>query len=247
VEDRIAVFGDVHGRVDMLRELLIRLDEAYPGIDIYSTGDLVDRGYASKDTVDLIIKAGVKPVRGNHDDVFDMVMNRPKVGDLQMHLCQSMKGIITAKSYGVEVVSQYDDIGVRYRDVVPVEHKRFFEGLPLFICIYAGGHNYVITHAGLAEYNWLDAVDEYKDEELELEDLIALAMNDNREEVLWNHKMSGYALIPGYTQIVGHLPVKFPRISEDVIMIDTGCGKDGHLLTAIILPDNILIQVTDAG
>lgn len=245
--DRIAVFGDVHGRVDMLRPLLKEIKSRYPGIEIYSTGDLVDRGYASKETVQLCIEEGVKPSRGNHDDLFDMVMNRPKVGDLQCHLQSGMKGMITARSYGVEVNSQYDQIGDVYRTVVPIEHKRYFESLPLYQCVYAGGRNYLICHAGLAEYNWLDAQDEYKDEELELEDLIALAMNDNAQEVLWNHKMSGYARIPGYTQVVGHLPVKFPQITEDVIMIDTGCGHDGHPLTAIILPDNVLIQVQDEG
>lgn len=246
-ENRIAVIGDVHGRVDMLRPLLKEIKSRYPGIEIYSTGDLVDRGHASKDTVQLCIDEGVKPVRGNHDDVFDKVMNTPKVGDMAMHLHPGMKGMATANSYGQEGTAAWQIVAEDYRSAVPQEHKNFFRDLPLHRCLYVDGHNYLISHAGLADYSWLDASDEYKEEELELEDLISLAMKDNEDEVLWNHKRSGYARIPGYVQVVGHMPVKFPQISDDVIMIDTGAGHDGRPLTAIILPDNILIQVQDEG
>jgi serine/threonine protein phosphatase 1 len=243
--ERVAVFGDVHGRPDMLSALLIEIRKQFPGIEIYSTGDLVDRGYNSNAVVGLIIQAGVKPVRGNHDDVFDRVLNDFKPGDLAIHLYDGMKGMPTARSYGLDVKSPWQVELSEYLAAVPDEHKAFFRSLPVSRQLYVGGRNYLISHAGLSEMSWLDAQDDFKNEEFELEDLIEYAVQEHLDDVLWEHKRRGYARIPGYTQVVGHLPVTEPYISDDVIMIDTGCGHDGRPLTAIILPDNILIQVTD--
>lgn len=241
--DRIAVFGDVHGCVDLLKKLLAKIEEEYPGIPVYSTGDLIDRGPSSKEVVDLVIEKNIQAVRGNHDDLFDIVMNRPTLGDMQMHLQHGMKGLATANSYSQPGTSQWQIIAEEYRKAVPQNHKSFFRDLPFFRIVYAGGSNYLITHAGLSEYSWLDAKDNYKDDELELEDLIALAVEDSESDILWNHKTGGFARIPGYTQILGHRPVLEPLVSNEAIMIDTGCGHYDHPLTAVILPDMKFISV----
>ena len=57
------VIGDVHGRFDLLQELLIRLPQTK---DICFVGDLIDRGHQSKEVLELV-KEKYQTVMGNHE------------------------------------------------------------------------------------------------------------------------------------------------------------------------------------
>src|SRR6056297_111949 len=81
--DRIYAIGDIHGRHDLLGEMLARLrdDAAGQGDDrrniLVLLGDYVDRGDHSREVIDLILaeasdpEAGpwdrIIPLRGNHE------------------------------------------------------------------------------------------------------------------------------------------------------------------------------------
>ncbi len=51
----IAVIGDIHGCFNTLKELVGKVKGKYPGIKIYSVGDLVDRGNFSYEVLDFIV------------------------------------------------------------------------------------------------------------------------------------------------------------------------------------------------
>jgi diadenosine tetraphosphatase ApaH/serine/threonine PP2A family protein phosphatase len=242
--DRIAVFGDLHGRSDMLQKLLTKLDEEYPGIMCFSTGDLIDRGPCSKQVVDEVIAAGIRPSRGNHDDTFDRAM-QGEVSALHCHLQHGMKGIPTAESYGIVFPQPFSVTAASYRKLVPQKHKDFFRDLPLGQVVEAGGQKYVIWHAGLQKPNWEFLYLNYKDTK-SVEDIIEEALEEFEDDILWNHKFAQEcADIPGYIQVIGHMPVDEVVVTLGCIMVDTGCGHRGGKLSCIILPDMKIIEVID--
>jgi len=70
--------SDIHGGSRTFRALLDRLDLKHTD-RLYLLGDYVDRGNDSKGVLDTIwnlINAGydVRPIRGNHDDMFHRVL-----------------------------------------------------------------------------------------------------------------------------------------------------------------------------
>ena len=77
MSDLVGVIGDIHGCYltlsSLYNELLKYTDE------VYSVGDLIDRGKKSREVVDFIIENNIKCIRGNHEDVllktFDEIGN----------------------------------------------------------------------------------------------------------------------------------------------------------------------------
>lgn len=64
------VAGDLHGQYDLLDEGL-RSVGFNPAVDrLFLVGDLVDRGPASRQCLDLLTQPWVFAVRGNHEDIF---------------------------------------------------------------------------------------------------------------------------------------------------------------------------------
>lgn len=63
----IAIIGDIHGCYYTLQELYEKIIEHTD--EIYSVGDLTDRGNFSREVIDFCINRQIKPVIGNHDDL----------------------------------------------------------------------------------------------------------------------------------------------------------------------------------
>lgn len=64
---RIAVIGDPHGCVNEFRRVVNQLE--WLSLDeIWTIGDLVDRGPSSSGVIDICINKGIKSVMGNHED-----------------------------------------------------------------------------------------------------------------------------------------------------------------------------------
>ncbi|MFA7361616.1 MAG: metallophosphoesterase [Candidatus Kapaibacterium sp.] len=61
----IAVIGDIHGCVKQLIKLYDKILKYTD--DVYSVGDLIDRGEYSKEAVQFCIDNQIKPVMGNHE------------------------------------------------------------------------------------------------------------------------------------------------------------------------------------
>ena len=66
---RVAVFGDVHGALDELKELYCMLE--HESLDeVRHSGDLIDRGPDSAGVVDFCFMHGIQGVIGNHEGGF---------------------------------------------------------------------------------------------------------------------------------------------------------------------------------
>jgi hypothetical protein len=63
------IVGDIHGCANTLNELLKLVNFSFNEDKLFCTGDLVDRGNFSTDTLQLF-QGEWKSVRGNHDDKF---------------------------------------------------------------------------------------------------------------------------------------------------------------------------------
>ena len=62
------IIGDIHGSINTFRELLDKLPD---DIDqIYTVGDLIDRGAGVKEVVQECLDRNIISVRGNHEDMF---------------------------------------------------------------------------------------------------------------------------------------------------------------------------------
>jgi len=62
----IAVIGDIHGCYNTLENLFPKLKNIP---EIYSVGDLVDRGLHSREVIQFCMDNLIRPVRGNHEDM----------------------------------------------------------------------------------------------------------------------------------------------------------------------------------
>jgi serine/threonine protein phosphatase 1 len=153
---RVYAIGDVHGRADLLEQLLAMVDADEAArtpatTQIIFLGDLVDRGPDSKRVLDLVVDLGrsgrtVRVLRGNHDDVF----LRATKGDARAtrHL-HKMGGRPTLLSYGI-TEEEYDQVGYaeltrHLHDLVPPHHVALLEGMENMAMV--GG--YVFAHAGV--------------------------------------------------------------------------------------------------
>lgn len=106
--ERVYAIGDVHGRLDLLIEMLDRIDadDARRGpadTTIVLLGDLVDRGPESAQVIDHVIERdwrgrSVKILQGNHEEVMLLALS----GDLEaMRFWTRIGGGETMESYGV--------------------------------------------------------------------------------------------------------------------------------------------------
>lgn len=244
------VIGDIHGES---KKLLLLLKEIYKrygkDINVYCTGDLVDRGPDSKGVLDICIQYNIQSILGNHDDVFKQVTNGD-LGAIHIHVNPGMSGIKTVQSYGCNYTNMYD----KYINSIPDSHKEYIRGLPLYRFLYSQ-HNdvkvWLLTHAGLNESTHQDILEDsgfLRDKKSILsgfEDMLTTSKNIYEDDILWNHKDSGFADLTPYDihgQILGHYPKKQPIIRDNLIMIDTGSGKGGQL-SCVVLPDIVTISI----
>ena len=63
---RIAVFSDIHGNLEALKEILKDIEKENID-DIICLGDVIGLGPNSSECLDLIIKNNIKLVLGNHE------------------------------------------------------------------------------------------------------------------------------------------------------------------------------------
>ena len=153
---RAYAVGDVHGRLDLLDEILDKIERdnsSRPSarILIVFLGDLIDRGPASAQVVERLRTYQVKGVRtvflsGNHEEV----MLRILAGEQDL-LADWMKfgGAECVASYGLDPVvleAMGGEDAIRMiRDIIPKTHQDFLGG---FADTFRFG-DYLFVHAGI--------------------------------------------------------------------------------------------------
>lgn len=218
---RVYAIGDIHGRLDLLDELLasIAADDRTRGCAVEThyifLGDLIDRGPESRGVVERLIGfaqggGSVRFLMGNHEQVFLRAMS----GDLRaLRFLIRIGGRETLLSYGITEEDyralDFDELAALAAEKVPARHLAFLGGFEDWIEI----GDYLFVHAGLKPG--------VKLEEQEQSDLCWI-----REEFLTHPESFGRIVVHGHS-ITEDIDVRSNRIG-----IDTGAFATGRL-TAI--------------
>jgi len=143
------VIGDVHGRFDLIMELVDLLPK---NSNLCFVGDLIDRGPDSKQVVDLVKDNNYQCVRGNHEDM----LIRGFSDWTSVNLWYQNGGGITVDSFGG-------------KDNCLKDYLPWLKSLPLYI-IYK---NFLISHS----YAY-DSINTYEDDLLWGRDLLSDPLNN---------------------------------------------------------------------
>lgn len=148
--------GDVHGRLDLLDQLLSLIDDdrkAHAGRDVLIVvlGDVIDRGPDSRGVVERLMQLAHGPTKlvclmGNHEEVLLRILNGER-GLLQDWL--RFGGTECLRSYGVDprsVATMPEKRALEaVKRVVPASHAHFLAG---FADTLTFG-DYLFVHAGI--------------------------------------------------------------------------------------------------
>ena len=255
MESVAAVFADVHGEAEHLKKLIQKIKEKYPEAELYSLGDLVDRGSTSKEVIQVCIDENIKGIYGNHDQwIRDLVVKQTFD---PFCLKPIMGGKYTLDSYGVDFYSDGYDyfpngrsekiLGIELYNRIPEAHKKWIKELVPYRRITVADQTFWLIHAGLT----LSVAGKYQADSDD--EMMRKIVEKEVDSILWPSPNLG----GGFTkdnlyhfkdavQIFGHRPVKEPLIKDHFIALDTGCGTcEPFTLSAIILPSKEIIQVSD--
>ncbi len=219
---RIIAVGDVHGCLHALIRLVEQINPQ-PDDQLLFLGDVIDRGEHSKEVVDYLLALRLRYscffIMGNHELMY---LDYLKTGNSM--IWYSNGGLATLKSYN----SQHG------RDL-PKEHLDFFSECQYFI----ETENYFFAHGGLdPELSVKDNLRYYKPYEFCWQQVHMRQSFIETNKYKWEK-----------TLVCAHTPQSTPVMLDRLISIDTGCvfKKNSLLgkLTAVILPDRTLIQVSN--
>lgn len=241
---RTFAVGDIHGDLGQLQDLLLRMGPFDSRDKFVFLGDYVDRGPKSKEVIQFVRStlaettgAKVVALRGNHEDAWLRVIDDgwdgfvlppgngclacvrsfnggpvPELHD-QPRTEDEWESMLTGSFYPDDVVEWIRTLPYWYED-----------------------EDAIFVHAGLPRVNG---------------HFLHPSIVDNPAVLLWTRTMDFFKEYRGKTAIVGHTVTSLlpPELScyspedpddlwagEQVIALDTGCGKGGFL-TALELPE----------
>ncbi len=153
---RVYAIGDIHGRLDLLDELLERIDADHVArgggpAQLIFLGDLIDRGPDSAGVVTraMHVAAALPATRflmGNHEEVLLKVLD----GDERaLRFFCRVGGRETILSYGIDVETYnaltYEELLAAFPPLVPAKHRDFIAGFSDVVVI----GDYAFVHAGI--------------------------------------------------------------------------------------------------
>lgn len=217
----VYAIGDIHGRSDMLDELLWRIKDDAGSLyeaKLIFLGDYVDRGPDSRGVIDRLISLGQDYedavfLKGNHEALLLDFLAEPE--DLPHWV--EWGGAETLESYGLDTVGkEYGALAEEFLEAAPQSHLDFLNGLKL---THIEG-DYLFVHAGVRPGTPLE--------------------EQTEEDLIWIRKRFHNAAPssrPDYVVVHGHTPTDKPDDAGWRIGVDTGACYGG-LLTAVALKDN---------
>ncbi len=217
---RVYAVGDIHGRLDLLDELLARIetdDRERSGAKtiLIFLGDLIDRGPSSAQVIERLRAYAPRGMRavyliGNHEEVLLRLIR----GESQ-YLADWLRfgGAECARSYGIDAgaIRRMDPsraVGL-LRDRVPATHRSFLER---FVDTFQVG-DYLFVHAGIRPG-------------VELAEQTQTDLRWIRDAFLESDHEHGFMVVHGHT-ISEEVQIRPNRIG-----IDTGAYRSG-VLTAL--------------
>jgi serine/threonine protein phosphatase 1 len=229
---RIYAVGDIHGRRDLLDQLLVQIDTDIalrPTVrPVYVfLGDYIDRGPSSRETIDRLIEHGETHesvfLKGNHELIALKCLSDRALFDQWLRL----GGLETLISYGVppETLAngkQIAELQSAFHSALSQKHFRFFRDLQnSFAC-----GDFFFAHAGVKPNVELSRQKE--------SDLLWI-----RAEFLSSNDDFGKIIVHGHT------PAHEIEVGPNRINIDTGAFATGRLTCLVIEGD--LLSVIDTS
>ena len=217
---RIYAVGDVHGRLDLLQNLLALIEaddrsRAPAHAHLVMLGDLIDRGPASREVIDTFLRGGpafaeTHLLTGNHEEMLLRLLDEPTPEAMAHYLRYG--GYETLQSYGapermLELFELYPPEALT--GLVPPEHRDFLRGLA---DSWAMG-DYLFVHAGIRP-------------NVAIAEQVAADLRWIRRPFLESEADHGVTVVHGHT--ISERPERRPNR----IGIDTGAYATG-VLTAL--------------
>ena len=223
---RIYAVGDIHGRADLLVDVIARIDDDLrrrpirDAIEVY-LGDFIDRGPDSKTVIDLLsvrlVKNRAVCLRGNHEALMEDFLRDPANLDRWLQL----GGMHTLASYGVSLRPGIDteiDTHRHFWRAFPRAHEIFLQCLHYSFCC----GDFLFVHAGIRQGVPI--------QQQSFQDMLWI-----RQEFLNSPQHHGKFVVHGHT------PVPHPDIRQNRMNIDTGAWRTGTLTCAAIEGTAILV------
>jgi serine/threonine protein phosphatase 1 len=218
---RIYAIGDVHGRADLLKSLLPRIDadlERRPAdrpLEVF-LGDYIDRGPCSREVLEILLgrNRGRNAVflKGNHETYIGEFLRNPAMLAEWRHV----GGLETLLSYGLHPSLNPDPnqqlrLAAELGEILPIRHRNWLRGLPIsFTC-----GDYFFAHAGARPG-------------------VPLARQSPSDLLMIRDEFLQCAEDFGKIVVHGHTPVAEPEFRSNRINIDTGAYVSGRL-TCLVL------------
>jgi serine/threonine protein phosphatase 1 len=217
---RIYAIGDVHGRFDLLQDLIARVeadDTARIPADthVVMLGDLIDRGPQSREIIDYFLRGAPRfatwhLIQGNHEEMLLKLIDDPD----SPHMPQFLRygGRETFESYGAP--QRVLDMPDRYApdtlpSYVPEHHRALLRGMHDGVQF----GDYFLTHAGIRPG-------------------VPLAEQD-RQDLRWiRREFLDSEADHGVVVVHGHTVLSDVEMRPNRIGIDTGAYASG-ILTAL--------------
>lgn len=230
--ERVYAIGDVHGRHDLLVQLLNKIIRHYPTLEpkpekitLLFLGDVIDRGPESQRCITLIQRlvdsAQARMLLGNHED---MLLASLEGNGLAQEAWIRNGGLATLSSYGIDPPKSDEDsfdFAARLKERIPPEHERFLRSLKVS---YSSG-SYLFVHAGVRPGVRIARQDK--------RDLFSI-----REEFTQSEKWHGQVVVHGHS-IVDEVEVRHNRIA-----CDTAAYATGRLSCVVLQDDHVSVIST---
>lgn len=150
---RIAAIGDIHGCIEELTELLDRL--AWLSLDqIWSLGDVCDRGPDTGACYALLRERGIPTILGNHDESILKHWDRVQKGGTTPQNRDKQLSLLQMTKEDAEFIRQMPKIHVEDKAKLVLVHGGVWPGVPM----YSQPHNVIraqlIHPASFTDVRW---------------------------------------------------------------------------------------------
>ncbi|WP_228275218.1 metallophosphoesterase family protein [Stakelama tenebrarum] len=222
--ERIYAIGDIHGRYDLLRDLLRRIEQHSRGLPepealhVVLLGDVIDRGPNSAEVLDFLWDwsentTGQIMLMGNHEEMLLRVLD----GELRLlRPWMHVGGKETVESFGLEEFHRRDNpekFIAALREAIPSKIVEWLRKWPL--CAQSG--DYYFCHAGVRPKVPLN--------------------RQKRNDLMWiRDEFLNYEGDHGAVVVHGHSISPGVDIRSNRVGIDTGAYQTG-VLTALYVED----------
>lgn len=217
---RCYAIGDVHGRADLLADILDHIDNHIEAgrrefAAVVLLGDLIDRGPCSREVIDLVLdrpRNGLRllALKGNHEEMLLSVLAGEPGAALRW---LDNGGAACARSYGVDPLwlqlLDSDAIAYTMERAIPARHRAFLQSLP----DSARFGDYLLVHAGVRPG-------------VDIKDQSPADLRWIRRDFLQSERPHGAVIVHGHSTSA-NIEERANRIG-----IDTGAYQSG-LLTAL--------------